>query len=134
MKNKIMIVTSTRRIVKTTDAGPIKGTDTVPGSTNNTLTDIDFKNANTGYVTGNANYFGVTTDGGATWTQQVTPFGAIGQRASEISGNDVYTVGDYTVLYKTTDDGLLLTTINFIDGSNPYQPSPFNVRIGCNRK
>ncbi|MCB0727710.1 MAG: hypothetical protein KDD00_09615 [Ignavibacteriae bacterium] len=124
-ENKIMIVTSTRRIVKTTDAGSTWVTDTVPGSTNNTLTDIDFKNANTGYVTGNANYFGVTTDGGATWTQQVTPFGAIGQRALEISGNDVYTVGDYTVLYKTTDDGLSWTTINFIDGSNPYQPSPF---------
>ncbi|HMQ69432.1 MAG TPA: YCF48-related protein [Ignavibacteria bacterium] len=124
-ENKIFIVTSARRIVKTTDAGSTWTTDTVPGSTNNTLTDIDFKNANTGYVTGNANYFGVTTDGGATWTQSVTPFGAIGQRALSISGNDVYTAGDYTVIYKTTDDGLSWSTINFIDGSNPYQPAPF---------
>ena len=124
-ENKISIVTSARRIVKTTDAGATWATDTVPGSTNNTLTDIDFKNANTGYVTGNANYFGVTTNGGTTWTQQVTPFGAIGQRALSISGNDVYTAVDYTVIYKTTDDGLTWSTINFIDGSNPYQPAPF---------
>jgi len=124
-ENKILVTTSNRGIVKTTDAGATWVTETLPGTTNNTLTDIKFKNANTGYVTGNANYFAYTFDGGVTWTQSVTPFGAVGQRALSISGNAVYTAGDYTVIYKTTNDGQSWSTINFIDGSNPNQPSPF---------
>ncbi|HMQ70303.1 MAG TPA: YCF48-related protein [Ignavibacteria bacterium] len=126
-ENKIIATTTGRRFVKTTDAGASWTIDTLPGTSNNSFTDIDFKDANTGYITGNANYFGYTFDGGATWTQSVTPFGAAGQRALSISGNDVYTAGDNTVIYKTTNDGLTWSTINFIDFSNPDQPSPSTI-------
>ncbi|MEZ4823996.1 MAG: YCF48-related protein [Ignavibacteria bacterium] len=123
-ENNIIVTSNNRVIVKTTNAGVTWVSQTLPGSINNSLTDIDFKNTNTGYVTGNANYFGYTFDGGVTWTQSATPFGASGQRALSISGNDVYTAGDNTVIYKTTNDGLTWSTINFIDFSNPDQPAP----------
>ena len=123
-ENKIIITSSSRRIARTTDAGSTWKIDTLPGTLNTTMTDIGFKDANTGYITGNGNYFGLTTNGGANWVQQISP-GASGQRDLKIVGNDVYTAGDNTQIHKTTDAGLTWSSINFIDGSNPNQPSPF---------
>ena len=122
-ENNIFAVTNSgRRLAKTTDAGTTWKIDTLPGTTNINLTDIGFKNSSTGYVTGNANYFAYTNNGGANWTQAISP-GLLGQRALMITGNDVYTCGDIANIHKTTDDGTTWSSVNFIDGSNPNQPT-----------
>ncbi|MBK8554163.1 MAG: hypothetical protein IPL53_25200 [Ignavibacteria bacterium] len=122
-ENSIFIATSARRVVKTTDAGATWKIDTLPGTSSITFTDIKFRDANTGFITGNGNYFGYTFNGGANWTQAVSP-GTSGQRALKMIGNDVYTIGDNTMMHKTTDDGTTWTSLNFVDGSNPNQPAP----------
>lgn len=96
---------------------------TLPG-TAATPTDIYFKDANTGYVSGNGNYFAYTTDGGTTWTQSNPP-STVGQRKIKYvtSTSTLYLAGAYTEIYKSTNDGVSWTAINFFDGSNVNQPA-----------
>ena len=121
--NNIVVATSANRIYTTSDGGTMWTLTTLPGSSA-TITDIYFKNVNTGYACGNGNYFAYTLNGGLSWTQSNPP-SSVGQRRLKYSGGSVYLVGAYTEIYKSTDDGMNWSAINFIDGSNANQPTPF---------
>ncbi len=95
----------------------------LPGSSA-TITDVYFKDANTGYACGNGNYFAYTLDGGATWTQSNPP-STVGQQRMRYSAGAIYLVGAYTEIYKSVNNGATWSAINFVDGSNVNQPSPF---------
>lgn len=96
----------------------------LPGTTSSTITDIYFKDANTGYVCGNANYFAYTLDGGATWTQSNAP-ATVGQRDLAYNGGVLYMAGSYYSIFKSTNDGANWDSVFFYDGSNVNQPTPF---------
>lgn len=120
-ENNIFITTSSNRIIKTTDAGATWATQTLSGNFAS-LTQIKFKDANTGYVTGNGNYFAYTTDGGINWNQSNPPASS-GQRVLKISGPYVITAGDFDKIYYSSNNGVNWSSISFVDGSNPFQPS-----------
>lgn len=95
----------------------------LPGSSA-TITDVYFKDANTGYACGNGNYFAYTLDGGTTWTQSNPP-STVGQQRMKYYQGNIYLVGAYTEIYKSSNDGVSWTALNFIDGGNSAQPTPF---------
>lgn len=98
----------------------------LPGTVNATITDIVFKDANTGYVSGNANYFAYTTDGGVNWTQSLAP-ATVGQRdlTYDATNSTLYMAGSYYSIFKSTNDGVSWDSLFFYDGSNANQPTPF---------
>lgn len=96
----------------------------LPGTTSATITDILFKDANTGYACGNANYFAYTLDGGATWTQSNAP-ATVGQRDLTYDAGVLYMAGSYYSYFKSTNNGVNWDSVFFYDGSNVNQPSPF---------
>ncbi len=96
----------------------------LPGTTSASITDIVFKDANTGYACGNANYFAYTTDGGATWTQSNAP-ATVGQRDMVYNGGNLYMAGSYYSIFKSTNDGVSWDTVFFYDNSNLNQPASF---------
>jgi photosystem II stability/assembly factor-like uncharacterized protein len=99
----------------------------LPGTvTNASITDIVFKDANTGYVCGNANYFAYTTDGGVTWTQSLSSSN-VGLRdlTYDATNGTLYMGGNYNYIYKSTNDGATWDSLYFHDGSNANQPNPF---------
>lgn len=94
----------------------------LPGTTSSTITDILFKDANTGYACGNGNYFAYTTDGGVTWTQSNAP-ATVGQRDLVYDGGTLYMAGSYYSYFKSTNDGASWDSVFFYDGSNVNQPA-----------
>lgn len=96
----------------------------LPGTTSSTITDITFKDANTGFACGNGNYFAYTTDGGASWTQSNAP-ATVGQRDLVYNGGVLYMAGSYYSIFKSTNDGVSWDSVFFYDGSNVNQPLSF---------
>ena len=97
-------------IYKTTDGGANWNPIQVP--TIQTLYDLEFINATTGYVCGGAGFFKSTTDGGATWTGGTnTPLGATNYKIKAIN-NEIYVAGNDTNLFKSTDNGSSWITLN----------------------
>jgi photosystem II stability/assembly factor-like uncharacterized protein len=92
------------------------------------LSDIVFKDANTGYVCGNPNYFAYTTNGGSSWTQSNAP-ATVGQRDLVYSGGALYMAGSYTEIFKSTDNGVTWSSIYFFDNANLYQPANHHIGI-----
>lgn len=123
--NKIIVTTTSNQIFTTTNNGTNWAQTTLPG-TFTTITDIFFKDANTGYVCGNGNYFAYTLNGGTNWTQSNPP-SAYGQRRIKYHSGIVYLVGAYTEIFQSSDNGISWNVINFFDGSNPNQPSQFTM-------
>ena len=62
-------------------------------SQNNQLTDIEFANQSTGWVTGRASYLSRTDDGGHTWTT-VYPFSSSTLNALSVTPQHICAVGD----------------------------------------
>jgi photosystem II stability/assembly factor-like uncharacterized protein len=124
-ENKIILGSDSRTYVMTTDGGASWSTLTIPSApVNAQMLDVYFKDANTGYIIGNPNYFGFTTDGGNNWTAR-THSSTRGQRALVYNSGDVWTAGDYEYVYKTTNDGASWDSVKFYDMSNINQPPPF---------
>lgn len=88
------------------------------------LKDIIFKDANTGYVCGNPNYFAYTTNAGTSWTVS-NVVSAEGMNDLTYSGGNLYMAGNYEYYYKSTNNGVNWTSVYFRDLSNPNQP-PLN--------
>ncbi|MEZ4688915.1 MAG: YCF48-related protein [Ignavibacteria bacterium] len=67
---------------------------------------VYFKDANTGFIGGDAGSFYFTSDGGSTWASRPAP--ATDQLMKDIQFNDpeLFMVGDKNNLYRTTDYGL----------------------------
>ncbi|HMS65869.1 MAG TPA: hypothetical protein PKD83_11530 [Ignavibacteria bacterium] len=95
----------------------------LPGSFT-VLTDIIFKDANTGYVCGNPNYFAYTTNAGSGWNVS-NVVSAEGMNDLTYSGGVLYMAGNYEYYYKSTNNGINWTSVYFRDLSNPNQP-PLN--------
>lgn len=100
----------------------------LPGTTNATLTDVIFKDVNTGYVSGNANYFAYTTDGGNTWTQS-NASATVGQKDLALDGGILYMCGSPRYYYKSSNNGANWDSVFFYDSSNVYQPAIGNSTI-----
>ncbi len=124
-ENKIILGSDLRTYVMTTDGGSSWSTLSIPSApVNAQMLDVQFKDANTGYIIGNPNYFGVSTDGGNTWTSR-THSSTKGQRALVLNGGDIWTAGDYEYVYKTSNEGVNWDSVKFYDISNANQPPPF---------
>ena len=132
-ENNLIVTSDSRRIMRTTDAGTTWKTDTIfTAATNVQFLGIKFKNATTGYLIGNPNYFAYTTNAGANWTAS-THSSTKGQRAIEYDNNTVWTAGDYEYVYKSTNDGMTWDSVKFYDVSNVNQPTAFIMYgIGAN--
>lgn len=132
-ENNISLGTTSARFVKTSNGGATWGTQTVnniPSSAD--ILAIAFKDANTGFATGDPNFHILTTDGGATWNYTVYP-GTDGKRAIAYSNGAVWVAGEYLTVYKSTNEGSSWQSITFYDYSNGNQPLPFIVTgIGIN--
>ncbi|MBK8554167.1 MAG: hypothetical protein IPL53_25220 [Ignavibacteria bacterium] len=117
-----------RRIVRTTNAGVTWKIDTLPGATIVDVKDIEFRDANTGYVVGNSiannpSYFAYTVNGGASWTEAIFPNKQHGLYDLEIIGPNVYALGaSYTYYHYTTNLGVTWDSVNYNDATNPDQP------------
>jgi photosystem II stability/assembly factor-like uncharacterized protein len=83
--------------------------------------DILFKDANTGYISGNGNYFAYTTNGGTSWTQSNTSSN-VGMHDMEYVNGVLYLAGNYSYIYKSTNNGVSWDSVYFRDNSNPNQP------------
>jgi len=118
---------SGRKIVRTTDGGGSWSEDVLPGTISIDFLDIKFLNANTGFVAGNANYFGYTTNGGTSWIQAVYPNTNNGIYNLQIIGSTVYALSSYYSYYYTSNLGVTWDSVNFTDPSNLDQPNPFIV-------
>ncbi|MCB0727166.1 MAG: hypothetical protein KDD00_06855 [Ignavibacteriae bacterium] len=115
-----------RIIVRTTNAGSTWKVDTLPGSMPNmSVVDIEFKDANTGYVGCNPSYFAYTTNGGSNWTQAIFPSNQMGQYKLKAVGNTAVAIGSYTTMYYTTNLGVTWGSLNHYDASNVNQGDPF---------
>lgn len=124
-ENNLIIGAGSRRLVRTTNGGTSWIIDTIfTAATNVQFLGIKFRDANTGYVIGNPNYFAYTTNGGANWTAS-THSSIRGQRALDYNMGTVWTAGDYEYVYKSTNDGVTWDSVKFYDLSNPNQPTPF---------
>ncbi|MBS1517316.1 MAG: hypothetical protein JSS91_04445 [Bacteroidetes bacterium] len=132
-ENKIILGTSSRRIIRTTDAGATWNVDTIfSAATNVQFLGMEFKDANTGYVIGNPNFFAYTTNAGTSWNAS-THSSIRGQRAIVYDAGTVWTAGDYEYVYRSTNNGVNWDSVKFYDNSNPNQPSPFIIYgIGAN--
>ncbi|GEM_PF-2987437 len=132
-ENNILLGTSSRRIVRTTDGGTSWIIDTLfSAATNVQFLGMKFKDANTGYVIGNPNYFAYTTNAGLNWTAS-THSSIRGQRAIEYDNGVVWTAGDYEYVYFSSNNGVNWDSVKFYDNSNVNQPSPFIIyALGVN--
>jgi photosystem II stability/assembly factor-like uncharacterized protein len=100
----------------------------LPGSFT-VITDIIFKDANTGYVCGNPNYAAYTTNAGASWNVS-TVVSSEGMNDLDYVNGTLYMAGAYQFYYKSTNNGVNWTSVYFRDLSNPNQPplnSPANI-------
>lgn len=129
--NKIFLAFTNRSYYFTTNGGTSWTLDTMTtaGSAGATVTDMMFKDANTGYAIGNLNYFAYTTNGGITWTQSNSS-SIRGQRDLEYESGAVYTAGDYNYIYKSSNNGMTWDSLEFYDNSNVNQPSPNTIIYG----
>ena len=80
---------------------------------------VYFKDANTGFIGGDAGSFYFTSDGGSTWASRPAP--ATDQLMKDIQFNDpeLFMVGDKNNLYRTTDYGLNWDILNFSSSAPP---------------
>jgi photosystem II stability/assembly factor-like uncharacterized protein len=129
--NKIFLAFTNRSYYFTTNGGTSWTLDTMTtaGSAGATITDMLFKDANTGYAIGNLNYFAYTTNGGINWTQSNSS-SIRGQRDLEYESGVVYTAGDYNYIYKSSNNGVTWDSIEFYDNTNINQPSPNTIIYG----
>lgn len=117
-----------RRIIRTTNAGATWTTIDLPWSTIIDVTDIQFQNANTGFVSGNStatnpSYFAHTTDGGSTWTEAIFPNKEHGLYDLEIIGSNAYVLGgNFGHYYYTSDLGVTWDSVDYNDYNNINQP------------
>jgi photosystem II stability/assembly factor-like uncharacterized protein len=123
-------VSSQAALYKTTDGGINWNTILLP--TIQTLTDLEFINATTGYVCGGAGFFKSTTDGGATWTGGTnTPLGANNYKI-RTSGGDIYVAGNSNNLFKSTDNGGSWITLNMNPTGGNNNPNYCMDVVGSN--
>ena len=124
--NNIILGTSfdsgSRIIVRTTNGGASWTVITLPGTTQVEINDIEFQNANTGFIAGYSSYFAYTTNGGANWIQAIFPNNEMGLYGLKIIGSNVYTLGSYNSYYYTSNLGVTWDSVNFNDPSNLNQP------------
>lgn len=100
----------------------------LPGAASNvTVTDIIFKDSNTGYLCGNPAYFAYTVNGGVTWTQGGSFGATVGQRDLVYDNGILYMGGSYSYIYKSVNDGVTWDSLLFYDNSNPNQPAPNSI-------
>lgn len=124
--NNIFLGSANSKIIfKTSNGGTTWTSDTLPSSFDFSVQDIKFANANTGYVAGNACYFGYTTNGGTSWNEAAFPNQEQGQYKLTLVGSTVYSLGSFQSYYYTSNLGATWDSVNFYDISNPYQQDPF---------
>jgi len=119
-----------RVVVRTTNGGSTWSEDVLPGSTIVDFKDIQFQNANTGFISGNsvlgnAAYVAYTTNGGNSWIQAVFPNPNRGLYTLQIIGSTVYAGSSDYAYYYSSNLGTTWDSVNFNDFSNPDQPTPF---------
>lgn len=117
------IEVSNGSVHKTTDSGEtwtlILGGEQYP-----ILNDVDFINANEGWVVGRAGAILHTSDGGSNWEVQISNTSVDLQAVSFLGSQIGYTVGSRTIL-KTTDGGLTWTPET--TGISPYGPTVYDI-------
>ena len=111
-----------RIVVKTTNKGVTWSVITMPGTTVIEINDIEFQNANTGFVSGSQSYFAYTTNGGGNWTQAVFPISQQVLYKLKIIDSTVYTLGSSNSYYYSSNLGVTWDSVNFSDPSNINQP------------
>jgi len=94
-------------VFKTQDSG--KTWSKVPGAlaAPNTLYGVHFVSKDTGYVVGNGGIIQVTTNGGTSWTKQISPVSTDLNKIYFPSKDVGYIVGKSGVILKTTNGGFI---------------------------
>jgi hypothetical protein len=122
-------------ILKTTNGGVnwVFQKDVAGGSG---LYTIDFVNENTGWVAGdytNGSNVLYTTNGGLNWNETTVPAGGRITKVQFVNNSTGWVVGSNNKVFKTTNAGGLLTSVNTNSGSLPKNfvlfqnnPNPFN--------
>ncbi|MBI5864460.1 MAG: hypothetical protein HZB38_08130, partial [Planctomycetes bacterium] len=104
----VWMITAGNRIYRSTDGGENFNWLTLPGEVY-TLNDLDFVDANNGFVVGWYGYMAKSTNGGASWTPLAYPQNEIYFKVSMTSPTDVMVVGydnsAYRYFYKKSTNG-----------------------------
>ncbi len=107
-----------KNFYKSTDGGTVW--TNIPTSANfDTHFSVEFKDANTGFIGGDAGSFYFTSDGGSSWISRPAP--ATDQLMKDIQFNDpeIFLVGDKNNVYRSTDYGLNWSSLNFTSSAPP---------------
>ncbi|NUN09306.1 MAG: T9SS type A sorting domain-containing protein [Ignavibacteriaceae bacterium] len=119
-------------IYKTTDGG-VTATALSPGIMSSTgiWYDIQFLNESVGYAAGSSGVMVKTTDGGATWTEVVDPFGTSAIYKMDITdGQTIFIVGSSGKIAKSTDSGATWALQTSGTTSTLYDVDFVNTNIG----
>jgi photosystem II stability/assembly factor-like uncharacterized protein len=112
--NNIFAASSGGRIIHTSNAGATW--DTIATGSTSTITDLEFVSPSLAYAAGNPARLAYSTNGGLAWTS-VTPPTSRGIQKLKVEGSKVFLVGDFDIIYTTTNNGASWDSIRFTTSS-----------------
>jgi photosystem II stability/assembly factor-like uncharacterized protein len=105
------VLTASGQLLHTSNGGATW--ETITTGVPNSINDIEFASPTTGYICGPLGGFAYSTNAGITWTPSPMPVTTPMQKL-KVEGSEVYVVGDYTSIYKTTNNGASWDSLQFI--------------------